>query len=113
MKATRFELLAALVLGLAVSACAAEAPKSSKDTLMYGVNAEAASLDPSTSKDTVTHMMMLQICLRITGSRPSTGSSKIISSGFAQIASQKATCFCIPFDRRRILLFTSIFGKNS
>ena len=61
MKATRFELLAALVLGLAVSACAAEAPKSSKDTLMYGVNAEAASLDPSTSKDTVTHMMMLQI----------------------------------------------------
>lgn len=61
MKATRFELLAALVLGLAVSACAAEAPQSSKDTLMYGVNAEAASLDPSTSKDTVTHMMMLQI----------------------------------------------------
>lgn len=67
MKAKRFELLAALVLGLAVSACATETPKSTKDTLMYGVNAEAASLDPSTSKDTVTHMMMLQIYDTLSG----------------------------------------------
>jgi peptide/nickel transport system substrate-binding protein len=46
---------------LAVCAFAAEAPKSAKDTLMWGVNAEASSLDPATSKDTVTHMMMYQI----------------------------------------------------
>jgi peptide/nickel transport system substrate-binding protein len=32
-----------------------------KDTLMWGVEAEAASLDPSTSKDTVTHAIMYQI----------------------------------------------------
>lgn len=32
-----------------------------KDTLLWGVNAEPSSLDPSTSKDTVTHMMMYQI----------------------------------------------------
>ena len=50
-----------MLFGLAVSAFAADAPKSTKDTLMYGVNAEAASLDPSTSKDTVTHMQMLQL----------------------------------------------------
>ncbi len=34
---------------------------SSKDSLLWGVNAEAASLDPSTSKDSVTHMMMFQL----------------------------------------------------
>lgn len=34
---------------------------SAKDSLLWGVNAEPASLDPSTSKDTVTHMMMYQI----------------------------------------------------
>ena len=61
MKATRYGLFAAVLFGLAVSAFAADAPKSTKDTLMYGVNAEAASLDPSTSKDTVTHMQMLQL----------------------------------------------------
>ncbi|MBQ8090158.1 MAG: hypothetical protein IJ233_05405, partial [Pyramidobacter sp.] len=61
MKATRYGLFAAVLFGLAASAFAADAPKSTKDTLMYGVNAEAASLDPSTSKDTVTHMMMLQL----------------------------------------------------
>ncbi|WP_250229405.1 ABC transporter substrate-binding protein [Anaeropeptidivorans aminofermentans] len=32
-----------------------------KDSLLWGVNAEASSLDPATSKDTVTHMMMFQI----------------------------------------------------
>ena len=61
MKATRYGLFAAVLFGLAVSAFAADAPKSTKDTLMYGVNAEAASLDPSTSKDTVTHMQILQL----------------------------------------------------
>ncbi len=34
---------------------------SAKDSLLWGVNAEASSLDPATSKDTVTHMMMYQI----------------------------------------------------
>lgn len=38
-----------------------DAEGSVKDTLMWGVNAEPSSLDPSTSKDTVTHMMMYQI----------------------------------------------------
>ena len=56
---------------------------------------------------------ILQICLRITGSSPSTGSSKISRSGLQQIASQNATCFCMPFDSRLIVRFTSIVGKNS
>lgn len=34
---------------------------SAKDSLLWGANAEPASLDPSTSKDTVTHMVMYQI----------------------------------------------------
>lgn len=34
---------------------------SAKDSLLWGVNAEPSSLDPATSKDTVTHMMMYQI----------------------------------------------------
>ncbi len=38
-----------------------DAGEIAKDTLLWGVNAEASSLDPSTSKDTVTHMMMYQI----------------------------------------------------
>ncbi|GHS96795.1 diguanylate phosphodiesterase [Synergistales bacterium] len=51
-----------IVASFAVScAFAADSQKSAKDTLMWGVNAEASSLDPSTSKDTVTHMMMYQI----------------------------------------------------
>jgi peptide/nickel transport system substrate-binding protein len=51
-----------LVTVLAASyAFAAEPPKSAKDTLLWGVNAEASSLDPATSKDTVTHFMMYQI----------------------------------------------------
>ncbi|KUO75754.1 MAG: hypothetical protein APF77_22185 [Clostridia bacterium BRH_c25] len=46
------------------SAAASGAPgetASAKDSLLWGVNAEPSSLDPSTSKDTVTHMMMYQI----------------------------------------------------
>lgn len=35
--------------------------ESAKDSLLWGVNAEASSLDPATSKDTVTHMMMYQM----------------------------------------------------
>jgi len=35
--------------------------ESAKDSLLWGVNSEASSLDPSTSKDTITHMMMYQI----------------------------------------------------
>ena len=34
---------------------------SAKDSLLWGVNAEPSSLDPASSKDTVTHMMMYQI----------------------------------------------------
>ena len=52
-----------LVAVLLVASCAAVAApvESAKDLLMWGVNAEASSLDPATSKDTVTHMMMFQI----------------------------------------------------
>ncbi|MGN0837692.1 MAG: ABC transporter substrate-binding protein [Pyramidobacter sp.] len=60
IKALRCTLLTALILSAAVCA-SADAPKSTKDTLMWGVNAEAASLDPATSKDSVTHMMMMQL----------------------------------------------------
>ena len=42
------------------------------------------------------------ICRRITGSRPSTGSSRISSSGRQQMASQKAACFCMPLENRRM-----------
>lgn len=59
-------LVALIAVGSVLSGCAKtpeqpEGPKPAKDTLLWGVNAEAASLDPSTSKDTVTHMMMYQI----------------------------------------------------
>ena len=53
-------LLAAGVVGC-LNAEGAEKVVSAKDSLLWGVNAEASSLDPSTSKDTVTHMMMFQI----------------------------------------------------
>ncbi|MDR1965637.1 MAG: ABC transporter substrate-binding protein [Synergistaceae bacterium] len=54
--------MALVAAGLAANcAFAAEAPQSAKDTLVWGVNAEASSLDPASSKDTVTHMMMYQI----------------------------------------------------
>ena len=49
------------VLLVAAYACTAAPLESAKDTLLWGVNAEASSLDPATSKDTVTHMMMYQI----------------------------------------------------
>jgi peptide/nickel transport system substrate-binding protein len=54
---------AALLLTVLAAGCAfsAELPKSAKDTLLWGVNAESSSLDPATSKDTVTHFMMYQI----------------------------------------------------
>ncbi|QVL36615.1 ABC transporter substrate-binding protein [Aminirod propionatiphilus] len=42
-------------------ASASAAETSYKESLLWGVNAEASSLDPATSKDTVTHMMMYQI----------------------------------------------------
>lgn len=63
MKRTGAIVLALLmVLPLVFSGCSQPAAKlAAKDTLMWGVNAEAASLDPATSKDTVTHMMMYQI----------------------------------------------------
>lgn len=57
-------LLTALIVGLSACSAAfgASAPAASaKDSLLWGVNAEASSLDPATSKDTVTHMMMYQI----------------------------------------------------
>ena len=68
MKATRFALLAALVFGIAAASVAA--PKSTKDTLIYGVNAEPNSLDPAQTKDTVTHMMSLQIYDTLVGVDP-------------------------------------------
>ena len=58
-------------------------------------------------------IIMLQICLRITGSSPSTGSSSIISFGLQHIVSQNATCFCIPLDSLRIFRLISMAGKNS
>lgn len=54
-------LMAASVPVLSVAAEKTGNVVSAKDSLLWGVNAEAASLDPSTSKDTVTHMMMYQI----------------------------------------------------
>ena len=47
-------------------------------------------------------------CRRMTGSSPSTGSSKMRYSGMQQRASQKATCFCMPLLRRRITRFSSM-----
>ena len=41
------------------------------------------------------------ICRRITGSRPSTGSSRISTWGRQEMASQKAACFCMPLENRR------------
>ena len=52
-------------------------------------------------------MTRLHACRRMTGSSPSTGSSRISTSGRMHIASQKAACFCMPFDRRRIGRFGS------
>ena len=52
--------IAAILLGVTAS-FAVETPKSTKDTLMWGSRSEPASLDPSTSKDTVTHSVILQI----------------------------------------------------
>ena len=40
-------------------------------------------------------------CRRITGSRPSTGSSRMRYSGIQHMVSQKAACFCIPLLMRR------------
>lgn len=58
-------LVLLFVLGFAagsgVSLEAAERMESAKDTLLWGTNAEAASLDPAKSKDTLTHMVMFQI----------------------------------------------------
>ncbi len=56
----RLSLLISVLLVGAYASTAAPV-ESARDTLMWGVNAEASSLDPATSKDTVTHMMMLQI----------------------------------------------------
>ena len=53
------------------------------------------------------------ILRHITGSRPSTGSSKTSRSGLQHRASQKADCFCIPLDRRRMGCFSSTAGKAS
>ena len=52
-------------------------------------------------------MMSAQTCLRITGSSPSTGSSRIMSSGRIEIASQNAACLSMPREKRRIGCFTS------
>ena len=49
----------------------------------------------------------LQTCRRITGSRPSTGSSRITTSGHWDMASQKAACFCIPLLSLRMGCFLS------
>ena len=45
---------------------------------------------------------MRMICRRITGSRPSTGSSRMSTSGGRRMASQKAVCFCMPLEKRRM-----------
>ena len=59
----RFMHFAVLLLALvaAAGAFAAETPKSAKDQLMWGINAEAVTLDPAFSRDTVTHMIMYQV----------------------------------------------------
>ena len=44
-------------------------------------------------------------CRRITGSRPSRGSSRISTSGRVLMASWKAACFCMPLENRRMGLF--------
>ena len=46
--------------------------------------------------------IMRMICRRITGSRPSTGSSRMSTSGRQEMASQKAACFCMPLEKRRM-----------
>ncbi len=57
-----FVILSCALLVLAMMASVSLAAQvSAKDQLLWGVNAEAASLDPAFSKDTVTHMMMYQI----------------------------------------------------
>jgi peptide/nickel transport system substrate-binding protein len=56
------ELVLALIGILILGTCSlAAAVESAKDTLVWGMVSEASSLDPATSKDTVTHMYMFQI----------------------------------------------------
>lgn len=52
-------------------------------------------------------MMSAQTWRRMTGSSPSTGSSRISSSGRIEMASQKAACLSMPREKRRIGCFTS------
>ena len=47
-------------------------------------------------------MMSAQTWRRMTGSSPSTGSSRIMSSGRMEMASQKAACLSIPREKRRM-----------
>ena len=47
-------------------------------------------------------IMRLHTCRRITGSSPSTGSSRMRYLGRQHMVSQKAACFCIPLLRRRM-----------
>ncbi len=57
-----FLIVMTMVCVVMVSGCTQEpSAETVKDTLVWGVNAEAASLDPAKSSDTVTHMMMFQI----------------------------------------------------
>ena len=51
-------------------------------------------------------IMRLHTWRRITGSSPSTGSSRIRYLGRQDMASQKAACFCIPLLMRRIRAFS-------
>ena len=52
-------------------------------------------------------------CRRITGSRPSTGSSSTRMSGRQHRASQKADCFCMPLESRRMGCFSGMVVNTS
>ena len=50
---------------------------------------------------------------RITGSRPSTGSSSTSTWGWQHRASQKADCFCMPLESRRMGCFSGMVVNTS
>ena len=51
-------------------------------------------------------IIRLHTCRRITGSSPSTGSSRMRYLGRQHMVSQKAACFCMPLLMRRMGLFS-------
>ena len=70
---------------------------------------ETSTVVPYSSTSAI---IRLHTCRRITGSSPSTGSSRMRYLGRQHMVSQKAACFCIPLLSRRITDFSGM-GNTS